>query len=197
MKNTVTVILFFAIAFNSCIPAVKTKIVDNSKKGEVAEVSTAQSAYQQNNSSWIGKTTVELENMKWFYCAGTVIESDQIEIRYVVSQMAKSQKECRNGAGKILLERFVSRDKSRIVFEVVDEINIQSNYPEKEYNWTICKINGSDDEESYVIHHKDQRQADLTEIYDMWTVDLIAGKFIKKKNSEGVSCVNPNYSDDF
>mgnify|MGYP003577299136 CR=1 FL=1 len=57
-------------------------------------------------------------------------------------------------------------------------------------------MKGVDGEQIYVIDFKDQQQAALTEIYDLWAVDVIAGKFIKIKDSDDVTCVNPDYSDD-
>jgi hypothetical protein len=204
--KTIFQAILVAVALSSCNADVKTETLSNSINQTAVDNSDAQSAHfpqttgesestKQKSNSLIGKTSVEIESMGWFSCAGTVIDSGKSEIKYAVSQLAKSQKECRNGEGKILLERFVRRNGDKAVFEVLDEINIQSNHPEKEYNWTTCEVKGADGEQFYVIHFKDQRQAELTEIYDLWTVDLIAGKFVKVKNSEGVTCVNPDYSD--
>jgi len=192
--------IFVAVAFSSCNANLQTETIENDISQSAVGDSEAQTTGESNTtylkgSSLIGKTTVEIENMGFFNCAGTLIVSNENESRYAVSQLAKSQEECRKGRSKILLERFVSRNGNKAVFEVIDEINIRSNYPEKDYNWTTCKVKGADDEQFYVIHFKDQRQAELTKIYDLWAVDLIAGKFIKIKNSDGVTCVNPDYSD--
>ncbi|MBF9255772.1 hypothetical protein I2I11_20910 [Pontibacter sp. 172403-2] len=205
MMTTFQLILI-AVALSSCYADVKTEIFSNGIGQTRVDKSDAQSAQfsqtmaesestQQKSSSLIGKTTTEIENMGWFSCAGTLIASEQSESKYAVSQLAKSQNKCNNGEGKILLERFVRRNGDKAVFEVIDEINILSNYPEKEYNWTTCEVKGAEGEQFYVIHFKDRRQAELTEIHDLWTVDLIAGKFVKVKNAEGVTCVNPDYSD--
>ncbi|GAB3532963.1 hypothetical protein GCM10027443_17520 [Pontibacter brevis] len=202
--KTIFQAILIAVALSACNADVKTETnsisqaaVDKSdaQSARFAQTTTEIKSTQNKSSSLIGKTTVEVENMGWFSCAGTLIDSEQSESQYAVSQLAKSQKECRNGEGKILLERFVRRNGDKAVFEVIDEINIQSNYPKKEYNWTTCEVKGADGEQFYVIHFKDQRQAELTEIYDLWTVDLIAGKFVKVNNAEGVTCVNPDYSD--
>jgi hypothetical protein len=204
--KTIFQAILIAVALSSCNADVKTETLSNSISQTTVDDSEVKSAHfaqtmgesgstYQKGSSLTGKNTIEIENMGWFNCAGTIIDSDESGNSYAISQLAKSQKECRNGAGKILLKRFVSRDGNKAVYEVIDEINIQSNYPEKEYNWTTCKINGASGEEFYVIHFKDQRQAELTEIYDLWAIDLKAGKFVKVKKSDAVSCVNPDYSD--
>jgi hypothetical protein len=200
--KTIFQAILIVLALSSCDADVKTETISqtavdnsNAQSAHFAQAPGKSETIQHNSSSLIGNTTVEIESMGWFSCASTLLDSEQSESKYAVSQLAKSQKECRNGKGKILLERFVSRNRNKAVFEVIDEINIQSNYPEKEYSWTTCKMTGADGEEFYVIHFKNQRQAELTKIYDLWTVDLIAGKFEKVKNSEGVICVNLDYSD--
>lgn len=204
--KTIFKAILIAFAFSSCNADVNTEIAEKGISQTVVDEPEAQSvrfsqttgddeATFQKDSSLIGKTTVEIEKMSWFNCAGTLIGSNESESELWISQLAKSQEECRNGTGKILLKRLISRNVNKAVFEVIDEINIESNYPEKEYNWTTCKVKGADGEEFYVIHFKDQRQAELTEIYDLWAVDMIAGKFVKVKNSDGATCFNPDYSD--
>ena len=207
MKTTIKAVLM-AVVFSSCNNTdFKTEAVDNEVIQTTVDDSQVQSiplakatvesntAYQKD-SSLIGKTTAEIEEYGFFDCAGTVLGSNESEGRLWVSQLAKSQEECRNGAGKILLQRVIGRNGNKAVFEVLDEINIQSSYPEKEYNWTTCKVKGVDGEQFYVIHFKDQRQVELTGIYDLWAIDIKAGKFVKVKNSEDVTCANPDYSED-
>jgi hypothetical protein len=198
--KTIFQTLFIAVAISACNTGLQSETKENGINNTLAGYSEAQTTQEsdntnQNVSRLIGKTTSEIENMGWFNCAATVIDSDESGNRYAVSKLAKSQIECGSGAGKILLVRFVSRDGNKAVYEVIDEIDIQSNYPEKEYKWTTCKINGANGEEFYVIHFKDQRQAELTGIYDLWTIDLKAGKFVKVKKPDAVSCVNPDYYD--
>jgi len=135
--------------------------------------------------------------MGWFDCAGTVIGPDGNTNSYVISQLSKSQKECRYGKGKIILEKFLYRRNDGIaVHEVIDEIDIESNSPEKEYNWTTCKVNGVSSKQLYLIYFKDQRQAELTAIWDLWEIDFKLEKFVKVENVERVTCVNPDYSDE-
>lgn len=198
--------ILITVAFGSCNADLKTETLSNSLSPTTVDDSVAQSAHfaqtteeagptYQKDASLIGKTTVELDKVGWFNCAGTLIESEQIENKYAVSQLAKSQEDCRNGEGKMVLERFVSRNGNKTVFEVIDEINIHVSYPENVYNWTTCRANKANGEQYYVIHFKDLRQAELTEIYDLWVIDLKAGKFTKVQNSEGFTCVNPDYAD--
>jgi hypothetical protein len=202
--KTIFKAILIAVALSSCDANPKTETLSISQTtvddSEAQPTHFAQSTEEsgstyQKGSSLIGKTTIDLEIMEWFNCAGTLIDSEQNESEYAVSLLAKSQRECRNGEGRILLERFISRNGNKPVFEVLDEINIQSNYPKKAFHWTTCKVKEANGEQFYVIHFKDQRQAELTEIYDLWAIDLKAGKFIKVQNSGNVTCVNPDYSD--
>ncbi|MCC9167535.1 hypothetical protein [Pontibacter harenae] len=207
MKRTIKAVLM-AVAFTACNNADQQKeavnngitytIVDDSQinSSTLAKTTEEDNIAYQLDSSLIGKTTAEIEKYGPFNCAGTLLGSNESGGNLWVSHLAKSQKECRNGVGKILLQRVVGRNGDQAVFEILDEINIQSSYPEKDYNWTTCKVKGVDDEQFYVIHFKDQRQHELTEIYDLWAIDMSAGKFVKVKNAEGVTCVNPDYSGD-
>ncbi len=204
--KTIFQAILIALAFSSCQADTKSETSNDATSQSAVEASDTRSDHfaqasgqsdpiHQKGGSLIGKTTVEIENMGWFSCAGSLIGPTLHDDALWLSQIASSQEECRNGEGKILLERFVRREGNKALHEVIDEINITSNYPEKEYNWTTCKIKGSDGEEFFVIHFKDQRQAELTEIYDLWAVDVKAGKFIKVEGSKNVTCVNPDYSD--
>ncbi|MFD2515983.1 hypothetical protein ACFSRY_19075 [Pontibacter locisalis] len=205
MKTILRAILII-VTFCSCNAEVKTETVNDdisrtaigdseAQSNRVSQTTGEGDGAKQNGISLIGKTTIEIEGMGWFNCAGTLIDSNQDEGGFWISQLAKSQEECRNGSGKILLQKLISRNGNKAVFEVMDEIDIESSYPEKEYNWTTCKVKEAAGEELYVIHFKDQQQAELTEIHDSWSVDRVAGKFVKVKNSAGVTCVNPDYSE--
>jgi hypothetical protein len=204
--KTIFLAFLIAVAFSSCQADTETETADagtsqtaveasETRSGHLTQAGDENDAIQQKSGSLIGKTTVELESMGWFSCAGRLLGPNLDEGALWISQIAGSQGECRNGAGKILLERFVSRDGNKVLHEVIDEINIASNYPEREYNWTTCNIQGSDGEQFFVIHFKDQRQAELTEIHDLWAIDVQAGRFIKVEGAKNVTCVNPDYSD--
>ena len=194
--------LFIAIVLCSCSADVKTESVsqepDQQASHNVKETSQLVSQTNEKDGSFnslIGKNTAKVESMGWYICAATVIDSPEDTISYAVSQLTKSQKECRNGKGKVVLEKILYRNKGKAIHEIIDEINIDSNYPEKEYSWTTCNVGGAKSEKIYLIGFKDQRQAELTEIYNLWKLDLKVGKFVKVKNLKGVTCINPDYSE--
>ncbi|MDP3443149.1 MAG: hypothetical protein Q8T08_09860 [Ignavibacteria bacterium] len=194
--------LFIAFVFCSCSTDVKT-VADSLVPKEPAShnVKEKSQTIPQNSKkdisseSLIGKTTLDVERMGWFNCRGSVIDSPDSTISYAVSQFAKSQNECRNGKGKVVLEKLLYRNKGKAIYEILDEINIDSNFPEKEFSWTPCKVGGAIIEEIYLIEFKDQRQEELTKIYNLWKMDLKVGKFVKVKNIKGVTCINPDYSE--
>ncbi|MEJ8755660.1 hypothetical protein WG947_01515 [Pontibacter sp. H259] len=205
--KTILKAIFIVVVFCSCNADVKTQtthddisqaaIGTSEKRSNHAPQATVKSdVAKQKGSSLLGKTTIEIEGMGWLNCAGTLIAPNKGEGGLGVSLIAKSQEACSNGSGKILLNKLISRKGNKAVFEVMDEIDIASSYPGKVYTWTTCKVKQADREELYVIHFKDQRQANLTEIYDLWYVDRVAGKFIKMKNAAGITCVNPDYADE-
>ncbi|AKQ46894.1 hypothetical protein TH63_16650 [Rufibacter radiotolerans] len=146
-----------------------------------------------SESSLIGKTTVEVANLGWLSCALTYINI--YKSKYSIVILAKSQEECGNGKGKILLERYIGRNGNKMIFEVLDEINIKSTYPENEYIWTSCEGKGVDREGLYIINYKVQQQAKFTSILELWAVDLKAGKFIQESNVDSVTCLNPIHPD--
>lgn len=199
-------IVFIAVAFCSCSNDVnneaRNKSIGQNTEAPIKSFSDTASLPDGRNgftiysdSSLIGKNTDEVENMDWFSCAGTIIGTGKNSTTYAVSQLSYSQAECRNGKGKIVLEKLLYKSSDgKPVFEIVDEIDIESKAPEREYSWTYCKLNGGSSEQFYVIHFTDQRQAELTEIRDLWEIDLEHEKFKKVKNAEHVTCFNNDFT---
>ena len=198
MKRILPVIII-SLVISSCNTDLKTEKKSNSQasveNSEPKTIVDNKNTYK-NGSSLIGKTTIEIERLGFYNCAGTVIDSKENKDEYSISQLASSQEECSNGSGKIVLDKALSKNENEVVYKIIDEINIQSSNPEKVYNWTTCKIKEGESEKLYVVHFKDHRQAKLTEIYDVWTIDFKVGKFVKMKDLKRITCVNPDYSEE-
>ena len=200
--KTIFKALFIAIVVVSCSSEIKKDTVNqetnqqaNYDAGESSKLVSQTKEEGGFFNNLIGKNTVDIERMGWYNCAGEILDSPDGAMTYAVSHISKSQNKCRNGKGKVILEKFLYRNKDRIVYEIIDEINIETDYPENAYSWTTCKVDGKKSQEYFLIQFKDQRQAELTEIRNLWTLDLQLGKFTKVKNPEDVTCINPDYSD--
>ncbi|WP_100627445.1 hypothetical protein [Algoriphagus formosus] len=194
--------LFIAYLFYSCSNEVKTvsdSLVNKDPESysikEESKIIPLNSKKEVFSKSLIGKNTLDIEQIGWFNCKGSVIDSPDSSINYAVSQFAKSQNECMNGKGKVVLKKLLYRKNGRAIFEVIDEINIDIKFPEKYFSWTTCMVGGAISSKIFLIEFKDQRQEKLTEIYNLWRIDMQVGKFVKEGDIKSVTCINPDYSE--
>ncbi|MDE0558402.1 hypothetical protein OU792_00295 [Algoriphagus sp. NF] len=142
--------LIIASLFYSCSNEIKT-VSDSlvhedpesySIKGEPKTI-PLNSKNEVFSESLIGKNTLDIEQIGWFNCKGSVLDSPDSSISYAVSQFAKSQNECRNGKGKVVLKKLLYRKNGKAIFEVIDEMNIDTNFPQSYFSWTKCIIGGA------------------------------------------------------
>ncbi len=147
-------------------------------------------------SSFIGKTTQDLNSYHLQECLGVIIEQQTELGKYGVAQYSARVNDCRHGKSKITLEKFIRYfPDGKADFQIKDELTVNSNYPEKCYSTIYLKMLEDGPKQFFLIEHEDNSKPLLTRIYKMWEVNIVQERFIKRAIPKNFTCLNPNYAD--
>ena len=145
--------------------------------------------------SFLGKTSIDIERFNIYVCFGVLISNENE--KFGVTKYSKVIDDCMNGKSKIVLQKFLNYyDGGKANFEVVDEMNIRSDYPKKYYNTIPLKLNNDKEEQSYLIEYEDNSKETLTKIFKIWKLDLENQKFVEIEVPKNFTCNNPEYAEE-
>jgi hypothetical protein len=148
------------------------------------------------DSSWIGKTTAEIAPYHLHTCFGGMVAEHSENGKYAVAAYTSTVNQCRKGKNKIVLEKLIDHDaQGKANFEIKDELTVTSNYPKKCYSTVMLQLPQGHEERSYLIAYEDNNKPVLKNVYQIWEVNTITGKFIKMDVPENFKCNNPEYTD--
>ncbi len=148
------------------------------------------------DSSWVGKTTAEIAPYRLHTCFGGMITGHSENDKYAVAAYTLTINQCKKGKNKIVLEKLIDHDaQGKANFEIKDELTVTSNWPAKCYSTVLLQLQPGTTERSYLIAYEDNNEAVLKNVYQIWEIDTITGKFIKMKVPADFSCNNPGYTD--
>lgn len=147
-------------------------------------------------SSFLGKTTQDLNSYHLQECLGVIIEQQTDSGKYGVAQYSARVNDCRHGKSKITLEKFIRYfPDGKADFQIMDELTVNSNYPEKCYSTIYLKMLEDGSKQFFLIEHEDNSKPILTKIYKMWEVNIVLERFIERAIPKNFTCLNPNYAD--
>ncbi|WP_333863206.1 hypothetical protein [Sphingobacterium sp.] len=147
-------------------------------------------------SSFLGKTTQDLNSYHLQECLGVIIEQQTDSGKYGVAQYSARVNDCRHGKSKITLEKFIRYfPDGKADFQIMDELTVNSNYPEKCYSTIYLKMLEDGSKQFFLIEHEDNSKPILTKIYKMWEVNIVQERFIERAIPKNFTCLNPNYAD--
>lgn len=147
-------------------------------------------------SSFLGKTTQDLNSYHLQECLGVIIEQQTDSGKYGVAQYSARVNDCRHGKSKITLEKFIRYfPDGKADFQMMDELTVNSNYPEKCYSTIYLKMLEDGSKQFFLIEHEDNSKPILTKIYKMWEVNIVLERFIERAIPKNFTCLNPNYAD--
>ncbi|MDR0266154.1 MAG: hypothetical protein LBJ04_23280 [Sphingobacterium sp.] len=147
-------------------------------------------------SSFLGKTTQDLNSYHLQECLGVIIEQETDSGKYGVAQYSARVNDCRHGKSKITLEKFIRYfPDGKASFQIMDELTVNSNCPEKCYSTIYLKMLENVSKQFFLIEHEDNSKPILTKIYKMWEVNIVQKRFIERAIPKNFTCLNPNYAD--
>jgi hypothetical protein len=150
------------------------------------------------NINFIGKTTFEIKKYNVYECWEKLIEgeTENKNDEFAVSHVTETLDDCTEGNGKILLEKFINREKGKANFEIKDQLIVKSNYPKICYSTLPLKLNGEIIGNNYLIEFEDNSKDSLEIIYSIWRIDLLKMKFVETKIPKNFKCLNPDFFED-
>ena len=147
------------------------------------------------DTSFLGKTSIEINKLNIHSCFGMLISTGNE--KFGITRYSKIVDVCMNGKSKIVLEKFLNYyDGGKANFEVVDEMNITTDYPKKYYNAIRLKLNNDEEEQNYLIEYEDNSKETLTKIFKIWKLDLDNQKFVEIEVPKNFTCNNPEYAEE-
>lgn len=173
------------------------KLIKNSKTSTIKLIES-KTLQDKLNINLIGKTTFELKKYNLYECWGKLLEgeTENQNDEFAVSHMSEKNDNCSNGNGKILLEKFIRREKGKANFEIKDQLVVINNYPKICYSTLQLKLNGETNENNYLIKFEDNSKDSLEIIYSIWKIDLIKMKFVETKIPKNFKSINPDFFED-
>ncbi|MGE9314371.1 hypothetical protein ACLOAU_22130 [Niabella sp. CJ426] len=148
------------------------------------------------DSSWAGKTTSEIAPYHLHTCFGGMVAGHSENGKYAVAAYTSTVNQCQKGKNKIVLEKLLKHDaQGKAHFEIKDELIVTSNYPKRCYSTVVLQLQGDTAERSYLIAYEDNNKSVLKNVYQIWEINTITGKFIKMDVPKNLKCNNPGYAD--
>ena len=205
---TKNIVLFsVVVAFTSCkkeasvsdVQKVDSAQISKNIKTDSTSISSdlkekSQTSDAVLDTSFIGKTTIELNKLDLYECFGLLIEDD--DQRFALSKYSKVVDDCFKGKNKILLEKFINYydDGKKANFKIVHELNVTTNHPKTYFNAVHLTLDGS--EKVYLAEYEDSEKENITKIFRLWKIDVNVGKFVEIKVPQNLTFQNPEYDED-
>ena len=137
-----------------------------------------------SNLSFIGRQSTVIDSLKWFHCWGTVALSTGSDSSLGIQQSSPGRSECSTGKGKIHLVKLLYRTTGGMpVHLILDELNVTSD-DSNIYSSATCKLKGTEQNETVLVHYKIDKETWQSEIIEMWRIDPKKNAFVKVTSPE-------------
>ncbi|WP_144038257.1 hypothetical protein [Soonwooa buanensis] len=145
------------------------------------------------DTSFIGKTTIEINKLNIHECFGMLLEDN--EQKFAIAKYSNVVDDCFKGKNKILFEKFMNYyDNGKANFKIVDELNVITNHPKTYFNAVHLTLDGS--EKVYLAEYEDSGKESITRIYKIWKIDFDVEKFVEIKVPQNLTFLNPEYAEE-
>lgn len=143
------------------------------------------------NSSFVGKHSTVIDSLKWFHCWGSLLLSTNGETTNLgIEQVSPSRSECNTGNSKILLVKLLYRTANgKPVNLILDELNVRSDEDKNYYLFATCKLKGTEQNETVLVHYKIVKETWRSEIMEMWRIDSQKSTFVKVTSPGMFECI--------
>lgn len=195
MKEVFTFILTITVVFQSCNYKPQDQVeqkVGPTKKEAIVNIDTVRKIGASIHS-FIGKTTEDIEVLQMHTCLGVMLPVIESKAKFALAQYSAIIDHCQRGRTKFVIERFLRYDTNgKSVFVILDELNVETNYPVTCYGNFRLAIEG-DREENYLVTFYDNNSEVITQISRIWRVDLEKEKFVEISKPKNLTLTNPDY----
>jgi hypothetical protein len=144
---------------------------------------------------WLLQTTAfsQAVDLNSFHdCRGTLIESDQVGYRGILSFLSPTRSECRDGSAVLAIQKYTATVDNQAKYEFTDTLRIQAKCPEECLYITKCKDQKNETRQYILlIDERVLTNEFFTDFKMAWTYDSNL-KFIDNSSTE-LSCVNIDY----
>ncbi len=145
-------------------------------------------------TSFRGKTTFDIEALGVYSCGGGLLSTRKDADQYAVSYYAQNVESCQKGQCKYVLEKKLGNTPDgKANFTVLDELNVQVDYPRKCYAQQEMAFEGG--RANCLIEYADNNQPVLTQVFRLWKIDPVQGRFILSEVPGNTAISNPYYND--
>lgn len=142
-----------------------------------------------SNLNFIGRQSTVMDSLKWFHCWGTVALSTGSDSSLGIQQSSPGRSECSTGKGKIHLMKLLYRTAGgKPVHLILDELNVTSD-DSNVYSSATCKLKGTEQNETVLVHYKIDKETWRSEIMEMWRIDSQKGTFVKVTSPGMFECI--------
>ena len=195
MKEVFIFILTITVAFQSCNYKPQDQVeqkVAPKKKEAIVNIDTVRKI-GTSIRSFIGKTTEDIEVSQMHTCLGVMLPVNESKGQFVLAQYSTIIDHCQRGKTKFVIERFLRYDANgKSVFLIVDELNVETNYPATCFGNFRLAIE-DDREENYIVTFYDNNSEVITQISRIWRIDLENEKFVEISKPKNLTLTNPDY----
>ena len=145
----------------------------------------------ESNLSFIGRQSTLIDSLKWFHCWGSLLLSTNGETTNLgIEQVSSSKSECNTGNSKILLVKLLYRTANgKPVNLILDELNVRSDEDKNYYLFATCKLKGTEQNETVLVHYKIVKETWRSEIMEMWRIDSQKSTFVKVTSPGMFECI--------
>ncbi|WP_104381451.1 hypothetical protein [Sphingobacterium sp. HMA12] len=195
MKGGFTFFLTIVFALQSCNYKSQDQIeqkVAPTKKEAIVHIDTLRKI-GTSSRSFIGKTTEDIEVSQMHTCLGVMLPVNEPKAKFALAQYSAIIDHCQRGRTKFVIERFLRYDANgKSVFVIVDELNVETNYPATCFGNFRLAIE-DDREENYIVTYYDNNSEVITQISRIWHIDLEKEKFVEVCKPKNLTLTNPDY----